>query len=186
MGLKVLLIDADLRNPSLHKKLNIENTVGLSNYLTGGCNPPDAFQKTDLPNLAVMVSGPLPPNAADILAGPRLLSLMRTSTEVFDLVVLDGPPTLGLADAAILSNAAEATVFIVGAGLARKASVRGALKRLEFSKSPIIGNVLTKFDAKSAGYGYGYGYGYGNYSYTYGSSVHARPQPALDHGERAA
>jgi Mrp family chromosome partitioning ATPase len=133
-----------------------------------------------------MVSGPLPPNAADILAGPRLLSLMRTSTEVFDLVVLDGPPTLGLADAAILSNAAEATVFIVGAGLARKASVRGALKRLEFSKSPIIGNVLTKFDAKSAGYGYGYGYGYGNYSYTYGSSVHARPQPALDHGERAA
>lgn len=186
MGLKVLLIDADLRNPSLHKKLNIENTVGLSNYLTGGCNPPDAFQKTDLPNLAVMVSGPLPPNAADILAGPRLLSLMRTSTEVFDLVILDGPPTLGLADAAILSNAAEATVFIVGAGLARKASVRGALKRLEFSKSPIIGNVLTKFDAKSAGYGYGYGYGYGNYSYTYGSSVHAHPQPALDHGERAA
>lgn len=186
MGLKVLLIDADLRNPSLHKKMNIENTVGLSNYLTGGCSPPDAFQKTDLPNLAVMVSGPLPPNAADILAGPRLLSLMRTSTEVFDLVVLDGPPTLGLADAAILSNAAEATIFVVGAGLARKASVRGALKRLEFSKSPIIGNVLTKFDAKTAGYGYGYGYGYGNYSYSYGSSVPANTQPALDHGDRAA
>lgn len=186
MGLKVLLIDADLRNPSLHKKMNIENSVGLSNYLTGGCSPPDAFQKTDLPNLAVMVSGPLPPNAADILAGPRLVSLMRTSTEVFDLVVLDGPPTLGLADAAILSNAAEATVFVVGAGLARKASVRGALKRLEFSKSPIIGNVLTKFDAKSAGYGYGYGYGYGNYSYSYGASVPASSRPALDHGERAA
>lgn len=187
MGLKVLLIDADLRNPSLHKKINIENSVGLSNYLTGGCSPPDAFQKTDLPNLAVMVSGPLPPNAADILAGPRLLSLMRTSTEVFDLVVLDGPPTLGLADAAILSNAAEATIFVVGAGLARKASVRGALKRLEFSKSPIIGNVLTKFDAKSAGYGYGYGYGYGNYSYTYGTSVAPQQSnPVLGHGERAA
>jgi Mrp family chromosome partitioning ATPase len=100
--------------------------------------------------------------------------------------VLDGPPTLGVADAAILSNAAEATVFVVGAGLARKASVRGALKRLEFSKSPIIGNVLTKFDAKSAGYGYGYGYGYGNYSYTYGTSVSTHAKPALDHGERAA
>lgn len=177
MGLKVLIVDADLRNPSLHKKMQLENSIGLSNYLTGSCQPPDAFQKSDHPNLAVMASGPLPPNAADLLAGPRLLSLLRVSLEVFDLVILDGPPTLGLADAAILSNAAEATIFVVGAGQARRAGVRGALKRLEFSKSPIIGTVLTKFDAKNAGYGYGYGYGY---SYTYGNSIPARNGPALE------
>ncbi|MEQ1718408.1 MAG: polysaccharide biosynthesis tyrosine autokinase [Hyphomicrobium sp.] len=170
MGLKVLLVDADLRNPSLHKKMKVDNSIGLSNYLTGGCTPPEAFLKSDIPNLALMASGPLPPNAADLLSGSRLLSLLRVSLEVFDLIMIDGPPVLGLADAPILANAAEATVFVVGAGQARKASVRGALKRLEFSKSPIIGTILTKFDAKNAGYGYGYGYGYGNYSYTYGAS----------------
>ncbi len=170
MGLKVLLVDADLRNPSIHKKLQLDNSIGLSNYLIGACAPPEAFQKTDLPNLAVMCSGPLPPNAADLLAGARLVELLTVGLEVFDLVVLDGPPVLGLADAVLLSNAAEATIFVVGAGIARRASVSGALRRLEHSKSPIIGCVLTWFDARSAGYGYGYGaYGSGNYSYAYGA-----------------
>jgi len=170
MGLKVLLVDADLRNPSIHKKLQLDNAIGLSNYLIGACTPPEAFQRTDLPNLAVMCSGPLPPNAADLLSGARLIELLTVGLEVFDLVVLDGPPVLGLADAVLLSNAAEATIFVVGAGIARRASVSGALRRLEHSKSPIIGCVLTWFDARSAGYGYGYGaYGSGHYSYAYGA-----------------
>jgi hypothetical protein len=69
----------------------------------------------------------------------------------------------------LLSNAAAATVFVVGAGEARTGAVRGALKRLQFARGPVIGAVLTKFDAKSAGYGYGYGYG--SDGYTYGRSV---------------
>jgi len=191
MGLKVLLVDADLRNPSIHKKLQLDNSIGLSNYLIGACTPPDAFQKTDLPNLAVMCSGPLPPNAADLLAGARLLELLTVGQEVFDLVLLDGPPVLGLADAVLLSNAAQATIFVVGAGIARRASVSGALKRLEHSKSPIIGSVLTRFDAKSAGYGYGYGYGSyggGHYAYTYGGNSHLQagaPQQLTSHDTRA-
>ena len=71
MGRKVLLIDGDLRNPSLHMKLGRDNSVGLSNCLTGACTPPEAMQKTEVPNLAFMASGPLPPNAADLLGGPR-------------------------------------------------------------------------------------------------------------------
>ncbi len=76
IGLKVLLIDGDLRNPSLHAKLGLENGAGLSNYLTGGCTPPETFQKTPVANLAFMSSGPLPPNAADLLASSRLFSLL--------------------------------------------------------------------------------------------------------------
>lgn len=182
MGLKVLLIDADMRNSSIHKKLHLDNSVGLSNYLTGACTPPEAIQKSDLPNLAIMSSGTLPPNAADLLAGARLASLMSSALDVFDLVVLDGPPVLGLADAVLLSSAAEATVFVIGAGVARKASVSGALKRLEYSKSPLIGSVLTKFDAKSAGYGYGYGR-YGGYSYNYTYSYGSQSQ-VTDHSKR--
>ena len=64
---KVLLIDADLRNPSLHVKLHRDNSIGLSNCLTGACTPPEAMQKTEMPNWAFMASGPLPPNAADLL-----------------------------------------------------------------------------------------------------------------------
>ena len=71
IGRRVLLLDGDLRNPSLHLKLNRDNSVGLSNYLTGACAPPQVMQTTDLPNLAFIASGPLPPNAADLLGSAR-------------------------------------------------------------------------------------------------------------------
>src|SRR5919108_500059 len=176
MGLKVLVIDADLRKPSLHSKLGIDNATGLSNYLTGACSPPDAFQRTTTPNLAFMASGPLPPNAADLLGSSRLLSLLSVGQEVFDFIVIDGPPVMGLADAPLLSSAATATVFVVGAGQARSGLVRGALKRLQLARAPLIGTVLTKFDAKDAGYGYGYGYDYG-YGYGYGGGRHVPHHP---------
>ncbi len=177
LGLKVLLIDADLRNPSLHKKLSLDNSIGLSNYLTGANTPPETMQQCDFENLAIMSSGPLPPNAADLLSGARFASLLSSSLEIFDLVLIDGPPLLGLADAVLLSNAAEATIFVVGAGKARRGDVSGALKRLGMSKSSVIGAVLTMFDAKKAGYGYGHGYGYGYGNYSYG--VRHEPAPLI-------
>ena len=177
IGRKVLLVDGDLRNPSLHIKLNRDNSVGLSNYLTGACSPPEAMQTTDIPNLAFMASGPLPPNAADLLGSARLVSLLSIGLEVFDLIVIDGPPVMGLADAQLLSSAAAATVFIVGAGKIRTGLIRGALKRLQLSRGSIVGAVLTSYDAKAAGYGYGYGYGYGSekgYGYGNGANASAR------------
>jgi capsular exopolysaccharide synthesis family protein len=160
LGLKVLLVDADMRNPSLHKYLKAPNTVGLSSYLSGACTLAEAVQPTDSAGLVFMPSGHLPPNAADLLGSPHLLTLLSESLEVFDLVIIDGPPVLGIADALLLSNAAEATVFVIGSGIARGGAVRSALKRLEISKCPLLGSVITKFDAKSAGYGYSYDYGY--------------------------
>jgi succinoglycan biosynthesis transport protein ExoP len=173
LGRSVLLVDADLRNPSLHKQLKSENSVGLSNYLVGACTPPDAMQSTGIAKLAFMASGPLPPNAADLLGSSRLYSLLSIGLEVFDLIVMDGPPVLGLADAQLLSAAASATVFIVGGGQSRTGVVRGALKRLQQSRGTIIGAVLTKYDAKSAGYGYGYGHAYA-YGYGYGGEAAPR------------
>ncbi len=161
MGLRVLIVDADLRNPSMHRKLRLDNSIGLSNYLTGELMPPQTFQATDLDKLTFMATGPLPPNAADLLAGPRLFSLLSVGMETFDLIVIDCPPVMGLADAPLLSNAAAATVFVVGAGQSRPGQIRGALKRLQFARSPIVGTLLTKFDARNAPYGYEYGYGYG-------------------------
>ena len=175
MGLKVLLIDADLRKPSLHTKLKLNNTIGLSNYLTGQSLPPELIQRTDHSNLAFMASGPLPPNAADLLSGTRIHSLISLGSEVFDLIVFDSPPLLGLADAQLLAGAVTANVFIVGAGEKGKGMIRSALRRLQVSRITPIGVVLTKFDPKTVGYTYGYGYGYGydygykGYSDSYGS-----------------
>ncbi len=179
LGLKVLLIDADMRNPSLHKVLGYENSIGLSTYLTGSCAPPQAFQATDIKTLAFMSSGPIPPNPADLLASARLTSLLKNGLEIFDLIMVDGPPVLGLADAAILSNSVSATVFVVAAGQTRLGGLRLSFKRMQQGRAQLIGTILTKFDAKSAGYGYGYGYGYG--AYTYGQSVGSDDRPAVTH-----
>jgi len=177
MGLRVLLIDADLRNPSMHHKLGLDHSVGLSSYLSDRLSPPETFQATDIQSLTFMASGPLPTNAADLLAGPRLLSLLSVGMETFDLIVLDSPPIMGLADGPLLSNAAAATLLVVSAGKTRTGQVRGAVKRLRFARGPLIGAALTRFDASNAGYGYayGYGYGYGVDPYTYGGSADGVP-----------
>ena len=176
LGRKVLLVDGDLRNPSLHKLLGKDNAVGFSNYLTGACAPPDVMQPTGVENLAFIASGPLPPNAADLLGSPRVLSLLSIGSEVFDLIVIDGPPVLGLADAQLLSSAAAATMFVVAGGSSLTGNIRGALRRLQLSRGTLIGTVLTKYDAKAAGYGYGYGYGY-SYGTEYSYGAPANPSP---------
>lgn len=161
LGKRVLLIDADLRNPSLHRALGLENSTGLSNYLAGAVNAYDVVQPTDVPHLVFMASGPLPPNPAELLVGSKMLSLLTVSMEKFDQVIVDGPPMMGLADAAILGNISAGTLLVIQAGETRIAHVRNALKRLLAARSRVVGGLLTQY---SGGHGAG-AYGYGEYSY---------------------
>lgn len=156
LGLKVLVIDGDLRNGSLHAKLGLANSIGLSSYLAGGVGPREIIQQTDVANLLFLSSGPSPRSAGDLLHGPRLLPLLSQAAEVFDLVVIDGPPVMGLADAPILSNAATATIFLIAAGETSSGAARNALRRMKITRGLIIGAIITKFDARADGYGYGY------------------------------
>jgi polysaccharide biosynthesis transport protein len=162
VGLKVLLVDGDLRKPSLHLKLGLSNsTTGLSNLLTGALQPPEVIQDVGFPNLAFIASGPLPPNAADLLGGARMHSFLSVGLEKFDLIIVDSPPVMALADGPLLSSVATATVFVASAGEARIGAIRNAIKRLHFARGSVIGTVVTKFDAKRDGYGYdGYGHEY--------------------------
>jgi capsular exopolysaccharide synthesis family protein len=166
LGLSVLLVDADLRNPSIHRLLGVSNAVGLSNALTG-MDLQAVLQDADQAGLQVVSSGPLPPNPVELLAGPRLLDLLREAQARFDIVILDGPPIIGLADAPILAARAAATLIVVESAVARRSVVRMAIRRLFQARANILGAVLTKFDAQTAGHGYGYGYGYA-YAYQYG------------------
>jgi len=164
LGKRVLIIDADLRNPSLHRSLGKENTSGLSNYLAGASKATEVIQATDTPHLMFMPTGPLPPNPAELLMGPKMLSLISIAAEKFDQVIIDGPPVMGLADAPILANMATGTLLVIEAGETRIAVARNALKRLVAARAHVVGALLTKFSSKHAGYGYGYG-AYNYYSY---------------------
>ncbi len=169
IGLEVLLIDADLRNASIHKRIFCNNELGLSNYLSGSKKPEEVVQATDFKGLVVMTSGPLPPNPAELLNGPRMPSLLALASESFDIVLIDGPPIMGLADAPLLSSTTQATLLVVAANETRRSTVKIALKRLQYARANIIGVLLNKFDAKQTGYGYGYGYG--DYEYhSYGNT----------------
>lgn len=170
IGLNVLLIDGDLRNASVHRRLRCSNELGLSNYLTGSKLPEDVVQSSDTEGLVIMAAGPLPPNPAELLAGPRFMSLLALGMESFDIVVIDGPPVMGLADAPLLSSMTRATLLVIAANETRRNTVKVALKRLQFARANVIGVLLSKFDAKLSGYGYGYGYG--DYDYHgYGTPV---------------
>ena len=95
MGLKVLVIDADLRNPSLHAKLGLQQFNRAQQLSDRSLRPARSYSGLDSHNLFFMPSGPLPPNAADLLGSPRVFSLLSVGLEVFDLIVIDGPPVMG-------------------------------------------------------------------------------------------
>ncbi len=153
-GGQVLIIDTDLRNPSLYKLLQLDNAVGLTNYLAGDAQPIEVSQHTEIENLFVIPSGPLPPNPAELLSGERMLELLKVASEKFDYVILDGPPVLGLADALVLTNLAEATVIVVEAGATRQRQMEGALKRLRTAQGSIVGAIMAKYHDNSSAYGY--------------------------------
>jgi capsular exopolysaccharide synthesis family protein len=164
LGMKVLLIDADLRNPSQHRNLARGNGAGLANFLAGRAMPENIFQKTDIDGLYFMPSGPLPPNPAELLAGPKMLSLLSTASEKVDAVIIDSPPVLGLADAPLLASITAGTLFVIATGQTRRGVVKAALKRLHFARARMVGALMNKCDFRSSSYGYG-GYGYGtNYA----------------------
>jgi succinoglycan biosynthesis transport protein ExoP len=169
LGMKVLLLDADLRNPSAHRLLQREAESGLTNHLVGTASAEDILQVTDVSGLSFIASGPIPPNPAELLAGQNMARLLSTASETFDVVIVDAPPVLGLADAPLLASIAAGTLLVLGAGETRRGVVKAALKRLHFARAQVVGAVLNKFDMRAASYAYhSYGYGYGALEY-YGS-----------------
>ena len=163
LGKRTILIDADLRNPSVHKMLGFANSAGLTNMLAGATDLPTYVRKGPVDLLSVMSSGPIPPNPAELLAGPNLSTLFdRLLKEGYEHVVVDGPPVLGLADAPLIASYAQATMFVVAAKNTHTRTARVSLRRLADVHANILGAVLTKFDAKRVGYDYGYNYDYGD------------------------
>jgi polysaccharide biosynthesis transport protein len=160
-GKRVLLLDADMRSPSIHEFVAMQNAMGLSNFLTGEDDWSKLIVNEGSNGLSVMPAGPPPPSAAELLSSDRMTNLIEQLLTRFDHVVVDAPPVLGLADGPLLSRAVEGCVFVCEAEGVSIRGVKSAIGRLQAVHAHIFGVVLTKFQQPSAGYGYGYDYGYG-------------------------
>ena len=158
---KVILVDGDMRSPSIHHLGGVDHNRGLSNFLAGDDNISTlTFEMSDL-GFTAMSAGPIPPNAAELLTGTRLSVLFERLLETYDHVVVDSPPVMGLADAPLIASRVEGVIYAVESHGIRSSLVKTALARLSSANARIIGGVLTKFEARKAHYGYGYEYGYG-------------------------
>ncbi len=160
-GKRVILVDADMRAPSVHHLGNVGHERGLSNFLAGeDAIEPLTFSMVDF-GFTAMSAGPIPPNAAELLTGNRLARLIERLLEDYDHVVIDGPPVMGLADAPLIAARVEGVIYAVESHGIRASQVKTALGRLAAANVRIFGGVLTKFESRRATYGYGYDYGYG-------------------------
>ena len=161
VGMRVLLMELDLRNPSQHLVFGVSNRVGASNLLAGAARLRAAVQQTDWPNLFLIPSGPLPLSPAELLEGPQLPTLVQEAADLFDVVILDGPPVIGLADALLIASVATGTIFTIEAGRTNRTQARAAITRLRRANARLFGAALTKFDPRKTPYdGYDYTYEY--------------------------
>jgi capsular exopolysaccharide synthesis family protein len=154
LGGRILLIDGDLRKPAF--TTGSEPREGLSKLLTNQDPLHAHVLKTQFENLWLVPCGPLPPNPAELLASPRLKALINEAATHFDMVIVDGPPVLGLADAPLLGAVCRGTLLVIETGKTRTPAAQDAVNRLNGAGSRIIGAVLTKYRARLGGYGYNY------------------------------
>jgi len=156
-GRKVLLVDADLRKPTVHYTFRLVNTEGLSNLLTKRAKLTDVLTKTDVDNLYVITSGPIPPNPAELLSSRAMHELMTQALGIFDIIIFDTPPVLAVTDAQILSSQADGTVLVVASGTTEKDAALEAKDLLQKSQARILGVVLNRQPIKNSRYYYYYG-----------------------------
>lgn len=168
IGLRPLLIDADLRRPALDKLLGLRLERGLTDLLIKPDDPRTAIVTIEGRDIDLLPTGPLPPSPSEMLSSPRMAQLLEQFADAYDVVILDSPPVLGLADAPMLSAIADGTVFVVEAERGRSGSLKAALRRLRSMKPVLLGAVLAKFDPTKSGNRYSAYYGYDYYQYATG------------------
>jgi capsular exopolysaccharide synthesis family protein len=161
-GAEVLVLDCDLRRPRVHTHFGVGNARGVTNYLSGDANVGDLVQSSErLPNLKVITSGPVPPNAAELLGSDEMRKLLYVLSENFTHIVIDSPPAISFTDASILSTMVDGVMLVVHGGRSSRAVVRRAKQQLQDVGAHIFGIVLNNVKLEGMDYYYsGYYSGY--------------------------
>lgn len=167
LGRRVLLIDADLRKPRLHEVLQVSNRAGLVSYLTGGVDLDSVVRPTQVQQLSVVPSGPIPPNPSELLASDRMRELVKVVRAQFDFVVIDTPPLLPVTDASLVGDLVDGVTLCLRAGKVTRDEARSCLDRLQLAGIRILGVVLNRHSTSQGGYA---GRHYQMYE-TYGGSL---------------
>ncbi|WP_345740326.1 CpsD/CapB family tyrosine-protein kinase [Planomicrobium okeanokoites] len=157
-GKRVLMIDADMRRPTLHHTFHMSNKSGLSNLLLGKGRLSDTIKMSGVKNLDLLLCGQIPGNPAELLQSAEMDILLKDLREMYDLILIDSPPLLAVADSKILANKCDGSVLVVNTGKTEKASVVKARDALVTAKAFVLGVVLNNFDlAKNHLYYQNYG-----------------------------
>jgi len=176
-GQRVLLIDADLRNPRLNRVFKVKREPGLSDVLIGRASLEDAvYEVSDVPNLYLLPCGPIPPNPAELLSSQALQSLIETLKQEYDLVVFDSAPLLPVSDSVELGKLVDGIVLVVRAGVTEQDFLEEVKRIIETARLRVLGVVLNAVDL-ARHYGY-YRYRYYRY-YRYSYSHVKEPPPTL-------
>jgi succinoglycan biosynthesis transport protein ExoP len=164
MGKSVLLIDADMRQPRMHKTFGVPLEPGLSNLILAQCSITDAIRETDVNHLQILPAGTVPPNPSELLASTGMSWLMQQFKKRFDFVLLDTPPILAATDACLLGGVVDGVVLVVEASVTKRQTVKIALDHLNDVKARILGGILNKLDPKKERYHYSH---YSHYYHYY-------------------
>lgn len=156
-GKQVILVDADLRKPSVHYAFNVSNRDGLTNVLAKEINLDQAITKTQVPNLVLLTSGPIPPNPSELLDSKTMKIITEELKTTFDYVVFDTPPLLVVTDSQIMANKCDGVVLVVASGKTKRDSALQAKDLLEKANAQLLGVVVNGVESKK-------GYYYGSYS----------------------
>ncbi|WP_312039471.1 CpsD/CapB family tyrosine-protein kinase [Macrococcoides bohemicum] len=148
-GKKVLLIDGDLRKPTAHHTFETKNVFGLSNLITDQIGIDKAVQNTQVDNLSIMTSGPIPPNPSELLGSKRFKELIASFEQYFDIIIIDTPPVLAVTDAVIMSTVADGTILVTNVEINNKHHLVKAKEVLQKSDANILGIVLNNVEKSS-------------------------------------
>lgn len=161
-GKSVLLIDCDMRNPTVHKNFNLSNKVGLSSCISMGTALSDAVQKTSIEGLYALTGGVIPPNPSELLGSEQMKNVLQRAKEQYDYVLIDTPPVMPVTDALIVSRFVDGMIFVIASAEIKVEMARDVKNQLVNAGANILGVVLNKVRSEHHGYGYGYYYYYGS------------------------
>lgn len=156
-GKRVLLVDADLRKPTIHYTFRLDNLRGLSNILVGETSMQDAVESSDVENLDLISCGPIPPNPSELLGSKRMQFFIEEAKQHYDVVIFDMPPVLAVTDAQVMSNFVDGAILVVRSKRTENEAANKALEALESVNANVLGAVLNDRDKKDANYYYYYG-----------------------------
>jgi tyrosine-protein kinase Etk/Wzc len=186
-GLKVVILDLDMRKPKIHLGFNVENNHGISTLLIGKDKPENCITKSSLANLDFITAGPIPPNPAELIINPRMETLLEYLKGMYDIIIIDLPPVGIVSDGIPIMQIVDYPLYILRANYSRKMFVAQINKLITENKVKNISVILNGVEMSKLKYGYGYGYSYGygyGYGYSYGYGYYEEdeePKTVLNH-----